>query len=67
MINTPLAYLDPGTGSLFLQLLLGGIAGLVVILKLYWHKILAFFGIRKAHAGTDEGEVEEGTAVNSEQ
>ncbi len=40
---------------------------MVVILKLYWHKILAFFGIRKAHAGTDEGEVEEGTAVNSEQ
>ena len=28
------AYLDPGTGSLFLQLLLGGIAGLAVIAKL---------------------------------
>lgn len=54
MSYTPFAYLDPGTGSLFLQLLLGGIAGLVVILKLYWHKILAFLGIRKAYSGDDE-------------
>ncbi len=61
MIYTPFAYLDPGTGSLFLQLLLGGIAGLVVILKLYWHKILAVLGIRKAHAEDHESEVQEGT------
>ena len=54
MIYTPLAYLDPGTGSLFLQLLLGGIAGLIVILKLYWQKILAVLGIRKAHSESDE-------------
>ena len=54
MIYTPLAYLDPGTGSLFLQLLLGGIAGLVVILKLYWHKILSFLGIRRTHSEADE-------------
>ena len=54
MIYTPLAYLDPGTGSLFLQLLLGGIAGLIVILKLYWQKILAVLGIRKAHSEADE-------------
>jgi hypothetical protein len=30
-----------------LQLLLGGLAGLTVILKLYWHRLLAFFGMRK--------------------
>ncbi len=33
--NSALAYLDPGTGSMVLQFLLGGIAGAVVILKLY--------------------------------
>ena len=33
------AYLDPGTGAMLLQLLLGGVAGLLVILKLYWHRI----------------------------
>ena len=39
------AYLDPGTGSMFLQLLLGGVAGLAVVVKLYWHSLLSFFGI----------------------
>ena len=32
------AYLDPGTGSMMLQLLLGGIAGAMVVGKLYWHR-----------------------------
>ncbi len=41
------AYVDPGAGSLFLQLLLGGIAGLFVILKLYWKKLTALFLKRK--------------------
>ena len=39
------AYIDPGTGSLILQILLGGVAGLWMILKLFGHRIKAFFGI----------------------
>ena len=42
-----LAYLDPASGSLLLQLILGGVAGLALVLKLYWHRILRFFGIGK--------------------
>ena len=41
------AYLDPGTGSMVLQLLLGGIAGAAVILKLYWRR---FVGLFRGHA-----------------
>lgn len=37
------AYLDAGTGSMLLQLILGGVAGLVVIMKLYWQKFRSFF------------------------
>lgn len=37
------AYLDPGTGSIILQLLLGGVAGGVVIAKLYWQRVTSFF------------------------
>ncbi len=37
----PLAYMDPGTGSMLLQLILGGVAGLSVIVRLFWHRILA--------------------------
>jgi hypothetical protein len=37
------AYLDPGAGSMVLQVLLGGIAGVIVILKLYWQRFLGIF------------------------
>ena len=37
------AYLDPGTGSFLVQLLIGGIVGGIVLLKAYWTKIRAFF------------------------
>jgi hypothetical protein len=38
-----LAYLDPGTGSVILQALLGGIAGVALTLKLFGRRILSFF------------------------
>jgi len=41
------AYLDPGTGSMVLQLLLGGVAGAVVVVKLYWEKVRNFFSREK--------------------
>lgn len=40
------AYLDPGSGSMLIQLVLGGVAGLLVILKLYWRRLLALIGVR---------------------
>jgi hypothetical protein len=43
MEDPALAYLDPGTGSMILQLLLGGIAGAMVILKLYWRRFVGLF------------------------
>jgi len=41
------AYLDAGTGSMILQVLLGGIAGLAIAGKLYWHRFLTAIGIRR--------------------
>lgn len=37
------AYLDPGSGSMLLQLLFGGVAGIAVILKLYWKSFVSLF------------------------
>lgn len=37
------AYIDPGTGSMILQLMLGGVAGLMVIGKLYFQRATEFF------------------------
>jgi hypothetical protein len=40
------AYLDPSTGSLVLSTIIGVIAGLMVTIKMAWHNILTFLGIR---------------------
>jgi hypothetical protein len=34
------AYVDPGSGSVILQLLFGGLAGVIMLLKLYWKHII---------------------------
>jgi hypothetical protein len=41
------AYLDPGTGSMLLQLLVGGVAAIGVTAKFYWRRVLRFLGLRK--------------------
>jgi len=38
------AYLDPGTGSMLLQGLIGGIAGGLFAIRLYWGKLKSRFG-----------------------
>jgi hypothetical protein len=48
------AYIDPGSGSMFLQLLLAGIAGAGVAIKLYWRRFLAFFS-RSSNNGPTSG------------
>jgi hypothetical protein len=37
------AYLDPGSGSMLVQLLLGGVAGAAVIIKLGWQRFRDMF------------------------
>lgn len=38
------AYLDPGSGSLILQMLLAGLLGAGVVIRVFWKKIKALFG-----------------------
>jgi hypothetical protein len=38
------AYLDPGSGSFIIQIILAGIMGLMLMAKIYWKKIRGFFG-----------------------
>jgi hypothetical protein len=40
------AYLDPGVGSIILQIILGGLAGLAVLGRIFWKKLRAFFPSR---------------------
>lgn len=48
------AYLDPGTGSMLLQVILGGVAAVGVAIKLYWHKLRVALGAGKKKDPDDE-------------
>lgn len=37
-----LAYLDPGTGSLIVQMIIAGIASALLALKIYWRNFKSF-------------------------
>lgn len=52
------AYLDPATGSVILQGLLAGIAGVMVVVRIYWTRIKSFTARlfkRKAPAAPSAG------------
>ncbi len=40
-------YIDPGTGSIILQAIAAGIIGGAVAVRLFWHRILTFFRLKK--------------------
>jgi hypothetical protein len=52
--SSALAYLDPVSGSFYLQLLLGGLAGAVVIAKIYWQRFQLFF--KRPAKSTERGQ-----------
>jgi hypothetical protein len=39
-------YLDAGTGSMIMQVLAGGVAGVAVVGKLYWRRLKRVFARR---------------------
>ena len=41
------AYLDPGSGSMIVQAIVGGVAAVAVAGKFYWRRFLGFIGIRR--------------------
>lgn len=42
-VSRPLAYLDPGTGSYIIQLLIAGVLGAAFMLRGYWKNVKGFF------------------------
>lgn len=52
--QTAHAYLDPASGSMILQAVIGGVAAGALAFKFYWRRVQAFFGF----GSTDEPESE---------
>jgi len=48
MLATALSYLDPGSGSMILQMIAGGTAAIAVSAKLYWRRVTKFLRIRRS-------------------
>jgi len=46
-IQPAYAYLDPGTGSIIIQGLIGGLIAVGVVARLYWDRLLKMLGFRK--------------------
>ncbi|HET9910500.1 MAG TPA: hypothetical protein VFQ13_01355 [Anaerolineales bacterium] len=51
---TPLPYLDPGSGSFLIQLLIASLAGIGVALYSSWGKIKGWFGIKSKPKEDDD-------------
>jgi hypothetical protein len=49
-----LAYLDAGSGSMIVQLLLGGFAAIAVTVKLWWRRLLRFLRLRPKEPAESE-------------
>ena len=48
------AYLDPGTGSFLLQMLIAGVMGAMFTIKMYWTKVKLFFSRTPKESDTAE-------------
>jgi hypothetical protein len=45
------AYLDPGTGSMALQLLVGGVVAVLATLRVYWGRLKSFTARKRSDSG----------------
>ncbi len=50
----PQAYLDPGSGSFLIQLVIAGLVGVGFIVKVYWKKIKGLFSRTVAKKEDDD-------------
>jgi len=54
---SPLPYLDPGSGSFLIQLMIAAILGAAIAIRASWSRIKGWFGIKpKAEKDDDETE-----------
>lgn len=58
-------YLDPGSGSMLIQILIGAVLGAGVLLRVFWNKIKAFFGGKPQETASKADDLDP-TAIDQE-
>ena len=55
-LRTAISYLDPGSGSFILQILIATLVGGLFVIKMYWKRITEFFRnlFSKGRSDTEE-------------
>jgi hypothetical protein len=70
LVVRPTTYLDPGSGSMLIQIVLAALLGAGVAIRIFWRNIKAFFTGKKASDDSVEDSTEiisdDPTAVASE-
>ena len=48
-VSDAYAYIDPGSGSMFIQVIIGALVGVGIAIKMYWEKIKFKFSIMRTN------------------
>ena len=57
------AYLDPGTGSMLIQMLIGGVVAAMFTIKIYWYQLKSFM---KRNLGKKDTQLNEDSNNNED-
>lgn len=60
-------YLDPGSGSFILQLLIAALLGAGLAIKIYWRKLVAFFKKEQPESSQPAEVTDESNSTNDDQ
>lgn len=52
--DTSHAYIDPGSGSMLLQVLIASILGILTVIKIYWARLKTFFSSKSDTNSSEE-------------
>ena len=56
LIENSYAYIDPGSGSALISVIIGFFVALGITLKTYWYKLKSFFNFSKDQANSNKEE-----------
>ena len=54
MAQPAFAYIDPGSGSAIMSVIIGFFVAIGVLIKTFWYKIKSFFGFKKVKKTNNE-------------